>query len=97
MMNTMIAFLQKMVDEINQKSHHHSELKNPDENGIRWAWFGHNSSHEFYLGVDGNDRLWRKSYSDTEDESSMALVAGTFSTPELVDISRLGSPYMGHW
>ena len=50
----------KMVAEMNEKSHHSTELEGPDENGIRWAFVGHNATHSFEIGVDAEDQLWSR-------------------------------------
>jgi hypothetical protein len=59
---TKREWLLSVVKEVNEESGHHTtRLEEPDENGVEWVWVGHNSTHQFYLGVDSQDRLWRKS------------------------------------
>mgnify|MGYP003353429663 CR=1 FL=1 len=39
------------------------ELKPRNEDGYEWYTVGHNSTHQFYLGVDSNGDLFVKSYT----------------------------------
>lgn len=63
------ARLLEMIKEINEDSHHRSELKPADEWGIEWCWAGHNASHEFELGIDRDDVLWARASGPQWDDS----------------------------
>lgn len=96
-MGPNLARLYHEVERINAESHHHSDVAEPaadDPLQIRWAWVGHNASHEFHLGVDSDDRVWERSgcYDDLDpDESGIQL-----SEPELVG-DWADVQYIGHW
>lgn len=71
--------LREMVAQINVHSHHHSEVEEPapdDPLQIRWAWVGHNASHQFDLGVDSDDRIWERASGEEFDQKGFDTAGG---------------------
>lgn len=61
------AFVLRMAAMYSSKSNDDDEIKDAvvfprNKNGIGWYAVGHNSSHQFYLGVDENEKLLRRSF-----------------------------------
>ena len=58
------------------------------EDGKEWHLVGRNASHEFYVALDADGALWKRSVGEGEDE-------------ELdISIRRCAAdevPYVGHW
>ncbi|NDB82198.1 MAG: hypothetical protein EB127_05570 [Alphaproteobacteria bacterium] len=45
---------------------------------IPWFLVGHNSSHQFYLGVDANDNLYRHSYACEKEVDTSIMSVETY-------------------
>lgn len=105
---TNLDRLQAMVARINELSHHHSEVEEPDAKGIRWAWVGHNATHEFALGVDAEDRVWQRAGGEAFDQKGFEAAGSPedreyefcrweTDDPYLVEGGFAGIGYIGHW
>jgi hypothetical protein len=105
---TNLDRLHAAVAEINERSHHQSEVEAPDAQGIRWAWMGHNASHTFELGVDAEDRVWRRASGEDFDQEGFEaagspedreyeFVRWRTDDPTLVEGGFAGVGYIGHW
>jgi hypothetical protein len=57
-----------------------------DADGIEWFAMGQNATHWFYLGVNAEDRLYRKSVSENGEHVSGPITQDSVS-----------AGYLGHW
>jgi hypothetical protein len=80
------------------------EPNTDDPDQIRWAWVGHNSSHQYYLGVDSNDRVWQRTFGEEFDQAAYesaggfaAEEAGIISPYSYVDCRYSESCLVGNW
>jgi hypothetical protein len=94
-----------------KESRRKSRLDPKDEQGIQWAWVGRNASHEFYLGVDAEDRLWKRNFGESFDDvgyqtAQESLGDGGVNPDEYID-AKMSEPqlignfdqvgYIGHY
>jgi len=56
------------VRAIRESGSNRADTPKVGEDGIRWARVGGNASHEFYLGIGRDGRLWKKSCGEAWDD-----------------------------
>lgn len=65
-----------------------------EENGIQFYVVGHNSSHEFYLGVDDDGHYWKMSCGESWSEDNQDYSKLDRSITKL---DSLDNQYFGHY
>ena len=105
-LSRIVALSEQMLKEA---PHISSGLYRPDAKGIRWLSVGRNASHYFEIGVDAEDRVWRRSSGEDFIDEAGFIAAGRpmervdefwgfrEGEPELVEGGWGEIGYVGHW
>lgn len=66
------------------------------EDGVTYYTVGRNSSHDFYLGVDANDNLYKRSIGEMANGISWEAYELMYET-KTNPVTQDNIGYIGHW
>jgi hypothetical protein len=104
-LDRLVAYSELLLREAPHIGH---SLGEPDKKGVRWLSVGRNASHSFEIGVDAEDRVWRRSSGEDIDQAAFEAAGSPNDRsdefwiwqdgePTLVEGGWEGIGYVGHW